>query len=458
MAKKVAGRGGDASPKEVPGRWYSRLSLRPLTQLGPFLTAVDDYVRERRASAGGAPVLRAHPGLRSVLLTDHVSGSFFVAADEALLDREPLPRFGPVATQSQLTGGCAAALISHGAAHRRARAFAAAVLRERRQAWRPALEDTLEAALREWRGRGRVALDDALQRTLSRFAFRWILDVAPDDADVRAWQENITTLVTDSYLANAVLRRKLPPLPEAAVRAAGRLVEAVRGSPHLDRLTELGRESDVAGDELAQQLVFLCAFNIGGGISRFMTPSLLRVAVQPGLRDRLRDALAGWSWDDDGARPLVDAVLLESLRLFPQPRFLHRRAARDFVLPSAAGPYRVRRGDLLVALMPMIHRDPAVFADAERFAPQRFLDDPDLGARVLTFGWSPDARHEFHCLGRVAAQAVWRRVAARLFTGFTWYTPALDFEVNHLRDVDPVDVVLEDFRALPPRGAASPTR
>jgi cytochrome P450 len=447
MASDVdtTGEGGGA---EVKGRWYSRLSPKPLLQMKPFLTAVEDYVREQRAAAGGAPVFRAHPGLRSVILTDHVSGSFFITAGEELLEREPYPRFGPIATPDELTGGCAAALISYGAVHRRSRAFAAAVLGERREAWRPSLEATLEAGVADWLARGSVALDAELQRVLSRFAFRWILDVEPDDADVRVWQENITRLVTDSYVANLIARLTLPRLPEEAVKAAGRLVDVARTSPHLDRLRELGREHGVAGDELLHQLVFLCAFNIGGGISRFATPGLLRVAVDPALSERLRGELAGWTWEDDGERPLLGAVLLESLRLFPQPRFLHRQAVRDLVLPSAAGSFRVRRGDLLVALMPMIHRDPAVFTDADRFAPQRFLDDPSLGDKVMTFGWAPATRHEFHCLGRHAAQAVWRRLAARLFSGFTWRTPPLDFGVNHIRDVDPVDVVLEDFRAL----------
>ncbi|MCA9657191.1 MAG: cytochrome P450 [Myxococcales bacterium] len=442
----------DGEPVEVKGRWYSRLSPQPLLQMKPFLTAVEDYVRDRRTAAGGAPVFRAHPGLRSVILTDHVSGSFFITAGEELLEREPYPRFGPIATPEELTGGSAAALISHGAVHRRSRAFAAAVLGERREAWRPSLEAAVEGGVADWLASGSVALDAEVQRVLSRFAFRWILDVAPDDADVRAWQDNITTLVTDSYVANLIARFTLPRLPEEAVRAAGRLVDVARSSPHLGRLRALGREHGVDGDELLHQLVFLCAFNIGGGISRFATPGLLRVAADPALGERLRGELSGWTWEDDGERPLLDAVLLESLRLFPQPRFLHRQAVRDFILPSAAGRFRIHRGDLLVALMPMIHRDPTVFADADRFAPQRFLDDPSLGEKVMTFGWAPATRHEFHCLGRHAAQAVWRQVAARLFSGFTWRTPTLDFHVNHVRDVDPVDVVLEEFTA---RGEAS---
>ncbi|WLW50048.1 cytochrome P450 [Streptomyces sp. YU58] len=66
----------------------------------------------------------------------------------------------------------------------------------------------------------------------------------------------------------------------------------------------------------------------------------------------------------------VRRVLDESLRLWPTAPAYAREAREDTVL---AGVHPMRRGAWTLILLPMLHRDPAVWgADAERFDPDRF--------------------------------------------------------------------------------------
>jgi cytochrome P450/NADPH-cytochrome P450 reductase len=77
--------------------------------------------------------------------------------------------------------------------------------------------------------------------------------------------------------------------------------------------------------------------------------------------------------------PFIEACLRETLRLNP-PVF----AFAIQPLPETTeypviigGKYQVHKGDVLIPLLPKLHRDPTVYGeDAEVFKPERMLDEP----------------------------------------------------------------------------------
>jgi len=72
--------------------------------------------------------------------------------------------------------------------------------------------------------------------------------------------------------------------------------------------------------------------------------------------------------------PYINACLRETLRLHPTAPGFALTAKEDQVL---GGRYRVKKGDVCVAVLPLIHRDAAVYGeDAEAFKPERMLDEP----------------------------------------------------------------------------------
>jgi cytochrome P450 len=65
----------------------------------------------------------------------------------------------------------------------------------------------------------------------------------------------------------------------------------------------------------------------------------------------------------------VRAVLDEALRLWPTAPGYLRVAREDTVL---GGRYRIKKGQWLLVVLPLLQRDPRMWPDPERFDPDRF--------------------------------------------------------------------------------------
>ena len=110
-----------------------------------------------------------------------------------------------------------------------------------------------------------------------------------------------------------------------------------------------------------------------------------RVLRHPVVHDRL---LAELSNEDD---TYVDAVVRETLRQRPILPVTARRLQEDMEVGDFAFP----RGWTLMPAIFLIHQDPEVFPEPERFRPERFLEDPRPSARV----WLPFGAGSRHCIG-----------------------------------------------------------
>ncbi|GAB3768474.1 unspecific monooxygenase [Nocardioides ginsengisegetis] len=106
-------------------------------------------------------------------------------------------------------------------------------------------------------------------------------------------------------------------------------------------------------------------------------------------------------------------VLDESLRLWPTaPGFA--RSPRE---TTTVGGYRMRPQDWAIVLLPMVHRDPAVWGeDAEEFDPDRFLPERSKGR--LPHSYKPFGTGERACIGRQFALHEAVLVLARLVHRF----------------------------------------
>ncbi|MCH5676289.1 cytochrome P450 [Streptomyces gilvus] len=103
---------------------------------------------------------------------------------------------------------------------------------------------------------------------------------------------------------------------------------------------------------------------------------------------------------------LLDGAMEESLRLEPGAAVVDRYATRDTVL----GPAAIRRGDLVTVSLSGANRDPAVFADPDRFDVRR----PDARLQ-LAFAHGPHhciAAHLARLETRIALQRLLERLPA----------------------------------------------
>jgi cytochrome P450 len=109
---------------------------------------------------------------------------------------------------------------------------------------------------------------------------------------------------------------------------------------------------------------------------------LLRHSV---VHDRLLSEL------DCGNDDYLDAVVRETLRQRP----ILPVTARRLTAETKVGEYTFPRGWTLMPCIYLIHQDPEVFPEPDRFRPERFLEDPKPSSRV----WLPFGAGARHCVG-----------------------------------------------------------
>jgi cytochrome P450 len=112
-------------------------------------------------------------------------------------------------------------------------------------------------------------------------------------------------------------------------------------------------------------------------------------------------------------QPPVDpatAFVMETLRL-EQSEYLYRRVSR----PIDIDGHRVPAGWILRLCVNESHRDPTVFADPDRFEPQRFLS-----RAYSRTEYSPFGGHTHGCMGAHVAYFLGRLLVEELALGYAW--------------------------------------
>lgn len=112
------------------------------------------------------------------------------------------------------------------------------------------------------------------------------------------------------------------------------------------------------------------------------------------------------------ALPVTRAAVDEALRLWPPVWLMTRRALVADVLDG----FEIPRGTMVIMALPLLHRDPQVFADPEAFVPARFME-PDRAAiprdAYLPFGAGPRL-----CIGRDLSLVETPLLVARVLAEF----------------------------------------
>ncbi|WP_223778436.1 cytochrome P450 [Streptomyces sp. 135] len=101
------------------------------------------------------------------------------------------------------------------------------------------------------------------------------------------------------------------------------------------------------------------------------------------------------SYEDVGRLRYVRQVLNEALRLWPTAPAFQRRALADTTL---GGRHRMKAGEFVVVLTPMLHRDPVWGDNVEEFDPDRFA--PEAEAVRSPHAYKPFGTGERACIGR----------------------------------------------------------
>jgi cytochrome P450 family 110 len=107
---------------------------------------------------------------------------------------------------------------------------------------------------------------------------------------------------------------------------------------------------------------------------------------EPDIFDRLHTELRalGRTPDPDalGRLPYLDAVCKEALRLYPVVALISRRLRQPLRLRGSVVPAEIAVG----AALPLIHSDPRLYPEPQRFRPERFLERTYTPFEYLPFG------------------------------------------------------------------------
>jgi cytochrome P450 len=253
------------------------------------------------------------------------------------------------------------------------------------------------------------ALREVLPRTVEIDPTVMLMWVVPGLKYVGRWRRHRERVAE----ANRLLLEEI-----ATRRADPRLAERD------DVLSALVRAGEIDDGELRDQLMTLLL------AGHETTTTGLAWAFERLLRNPM--ALARARAGDDG---YLDAVVKETLRVRPViPAVL-----RQLKAPVTLGGWRLPAGVTLIPAVTLMHEDPTIFPQPERFRPERFLEE-DQGS---TYTWIPFGGGRRRCLGAAFASFE-MRVALRTI-----------LERTTLRAADPRDERVRNHHItlVPARGA-----
>jgi cytochrome P450 len=301
------------------------------------------------------------------------------------------------------------------------------------------MTDLTRDAVAAWRtGETRNVHEDMMALTLNIVAK--LLFGANLAADARDIGTTISTLMED--FQGELGLRALTPFANVPTLAVRRIRRGIRrmddiiykiiadrraaADPGRDLLGLLLRARDEDGSQMSDQQLrdeALTLFVAGHETTALaLTYALYLLAGHPEQQEKLAaelgQVLAGRdpSFGDLEALKVTEAVLLESMRLYPPAWSIGREALRDVEI----GGYRLPKGSTFFISQWVMHRDPTVFADPERFLPERWAGDAQR--RLPRFSYFPFGGGPRVCIGNRFAMMEATLILAVLAQRFSFAT------------------------------------
>jgi cytochrome P450 len=275
--------------------------------------------------------------------------------------------------------------------------------------FRDVIREVAEAEVAAWPTGGELRLRDRMRALTFDVICRAVFGVHETDR-VERLRKALTPIMDTggaTFFMPEALRRDLGPLSpwgrfrRRVARADALLYEEIerrRQAPGLEQRTDvlslLLRARDEEGNpmsdaELRDELMTMLAagHETTATALAFSFDLLMR---NPRVLGRLRDELAA------GEDTYLDAVVTESLRLRP----VIDAAERTLTKPRVVGDWELPTGIRVYPAIVVVHRREDLYPQADRFRPERFLDD---GAE--SYSWLPFGGGIRRCIGAALAQA-----------------------------------------------------
>lgn len=132
--------------------------------------------------------------------------------------------------------------------------------------------------------------------------------------------------------------------------------------------------------------------------------------------------------------PYLDAVIKESMRLYPVAPFIVRKLTTDVTIPAESGKKKDKATSLPASTFACIwiyslHRNPKLWDRPDEFLPERWIDSElrskDVGQQEHG-AYMPFAIGPRNCLGQPLAQVILRILLARIVSKYTVLDPRFE--------------------------------
>ncbi|MGA9585166.1 MAG: cytochrome P450 [Terracidiphilus sp.] len=341
---------------------------------------------------------------------------------EVLIDKAAC--FGKDRTQKRMKILLGEGMItSDGENHNRGRRIAAPAFHRRRiERYAAQIVELADGLRAQWNPGAELNIAAEMMRLALQITARTLFDTEVT-AEIHEINDQVNIVMDLYHFLVTLPRAELllnTPLPQMRrFRAAKkRLDEVVDGmirtrraevnlDQHGDLLSMLvaARDDQAGGDGHkldAQQIrdqvltLFLAGFET---VANALAWTWLLIGQNPEVEARLHaelDAVLGTrppTLEDISRLEYTAMVLSESMRLYPPAWAMGREALQDVSI----GPYRLRKGTMVLFSQYIVQRDPRWFPDPERFCPERFA--PEAKAGRPRFAYFPFGGGGRQCIG-----------------------------------------------------------
>ncbi|XP_047112869.1 cytochrome P450 4C1-like isoform X1 [Schistocerca piceifrons] len=238
----------------------------------------------------------------------------------------------------------------------------------------------------------------------------WIISLTPDG---EALKEQMTVL-------NGIVKKGIALLREKKLKALPKKRKTFLDVMIDDRGNFLLSENEVF-DEV-RTFVLAASDSTATALSSIFALLGLHPEWQDAIQKEV-DEIFGTG--DHYLRPAIDsdlaqlkvteAVIKESLRLFPAVPVAPVFASED--IPLSDGRYVAPRGSVVFVFLNLLHRQPALFPDPDKFEPRRFLEGGVAGA-LFPYSFLPFGAGSRLCVGARFAMLVMKTTLAMVMRQF----------------------------------------
>ncbi|XP_063914425.1 cytochrome P450 4C1-like isoform X2 [Zophobas morio] len=180
----------------------------------------------------------------------------------------------------------------------------------------------------------------------------------------------------------------------------GRNDDAIQSNRFLPNLTKLSQTKQITREEILEETIFMMM--AASETSAITINTILTIlGIYTDIQERLYDELVlvlpnnenSPTREQINSLDYLERVVKEALRLVPTAPFIVRYADEDI----KCDPYVFPAGSNLAVPVVLLHRDPDVWPDPEKFDPDRFL--PDEVAKRHRCSYIPFSFGARNCIG-----------------------------------------------------------